>query len=118
MEEDKQTSLAEKMNKTDKALETTSNEIMAYYLCRNCHEFPKLIFKDKTVNVYCEETQGYEMDFNKYIEFKAYKSIIQRTVSTEANNKVMGYCFDCHMNLNKKTLINIKNILLKKMNLW
>ncbi len=58
------------MNKTDKAQETTSNEIMTYYLCKNCHKFPNLIFKDKKVILDCEDSQGCEMDFNKYIEFK------------------------------------------------
>ena len=41
------------------------------------------------------------MDFNKYIEFKAYKNIFQLTASSEANNKVKGYCFDCHKNFNE-----------------
>jgi len=35
------------------------------------------------------------------LNLKSYKNIFQLTASSEANNKVKGYCFDCHKNFNE-----------------
>ena len=74
----------------------STNTISKHYLCPNCKSFPKLIFKDdKKVKIFCGDFDGNEMELKKYMDFKTTKDNIHLTVSSELNNKCIGYCFDC-----------------------
>jgi len=67
--------------------------------------FSKTKFKnnDKVI-ISCKDFEGKEMNLKTYLEFKTTKDNIQQTVSSESNNKCIGYCFDCKKNFYKNNV--------------